>query len=363
MATRKTTTAKHSTQAQVAVNQNAQLENANAKPQAAEPAAQPQHDQKVDVKSQIAQTLIEAMKNNNTPWQKPWKAVPTRPINATTHNAYKGINFLMLALSGRADPRWMTYQQAQDKGWHVKRGERGTMVVKVVDLSYLDEKAATQAPQESSPDQEQRSRYVLKRYFVFNAEQIEGVPALEQSATVEAQPNRAQDIIDALKEKTGLSLVHQGDRACYVPSRDQILMPAKKAFFSEYDYWATLLHECAHSTLHEKRLNRVEAISKKWGDEAYSLEELRAEITSAILASETGIAITANQSHLQNHAAYLSSWIKCCEKDPMVIFSAAKDAELMAGYLLGLEATRKQEAALAVAMEPHKEWISEYFSK
>jgi len=265
----------------------------------------------------------------------------------------------MLSLAGRSDPRWMTYQQAQDKGWHVKRGERGAMVVKVVDLSYLDEKAQ-QTQSETMPDQEQRSRYVLKRYFVFNAEQVEGVPPLEQSATVPEQPNRAQDIVDALREKTALSLVHQGDRACYVPSRDQILMPNKKAFFSEYDYWATLLHECAHSTLHEKRLNRVEAISKKWGDEAYSLEELRAEITSAILASETGIAITANPSHLQNHAAYLSSWIKCCEKDPMVIFSAAKDAELMAGYLLGLEATKKQEATLAAAMEPHKEWVKEY---
>lgn len=317
----------------------------------------------VSVKHQITQTLIEAMKNNAAPWQKPWKSIPVRPINLATHNRYKGINFHMLALAGRSDPRWMTYQQAQEKGWHVKKGERGCMVVKVVDLSYLNEEqqrggskiAQLEAQEQDAP------KYALKRYFVFNAEQIEGAPPLDpQEAIVEAQPARALEIIEALKEKTGLTLVHQGDRAFYSPSRDQIVMPPKKSFITEYDYFATLLHEAAHSTLHEKRMDRQDAIAKKWGNEAYAVEELRAEMTSVILASETGIAASSSKEHLMNHAAYLNSWISCCQKDPMVIFSAAKDAELMAGYLLGLEATKKQEAALAAAMEPHKEWIKEY---
>jgi len=339
----------------------------SAKPQELQGAeSTPQIDPKtsiVSVKHQITQTLIEAMKNNAAPWQKPWKAVPVRPINLATQNRYKGINFHMLALAGRSDPRWMTYQQAQEKGWHVKKGERGCMVVKVVDLSYLNDEQAKKShkPAQLEGQEQEAPKYALKRYFVFNAEQIEGAPPLDpQEATVEAQPSRALDIIEALKEKTGLTVLHQGDRAFYSPSRDQIVMPPKKTFLTEYDYFATILHEAAHATLHEKRMDRQDAIAKKWGNEAYAVEELRAEMTSVILASETGIAASSSKEHLVNHAAYLNSWISCCQKDPMVIFSAAKDAELMAGYLLGLEATKKQEAALAAAMEPHKEWIKEY---
>ena len=42
---------------------------------------------RVDVKSQVARTLIEAMEQGNTPWQKPWTAQSLRPINATTNRA------------------------------------------------------------------------------------------------------------------------------------------------------------------------------------------------------------------------------------------------------------------------------------
>lgn len=87
------------------------------------------------------------------------------------------------------------------------------------------------------------------------------------------------------------------------------------------------------------------------GDEAYAIEELRAEICSAIMSAETGVPTT--QSHIDNHASYLRSWIKAVASDPMVIFSAAKDAELMAEYMLVLAKNRN-------AMDAHKEWIQDY---
>nr|WP_315400922.1 zincin-like metallopeptidase domain-containing protein [uncultured Duganella sp.] len=94
-----------------------------------------------------------------------------------------------------------------------------------------------------------------------------------------------------------------------------------------------------------------EAIAKRWGDQAYAVEELRAEICSAILAAETGVPM--GQAHLDNHRAYLQHWVAVVVADPMAIFSAAKDAELMAEYMLGLE---KQ----MTAMDTHKEWIQDY---
>lgn len=53
------------------------------------------------------------------------------------------------------------------------------------------------------------------------------------------------------------------------------------------------------------------------GDEAYAVEELRAEICSAILAAETGVPMS--QAHIDNHAAYLKCWVKVVAADPMAI--------------------------------------------
>jgi antirestriction protein ArdC len=303
---------------------------------------------RVDVKSQVAQALIEAMERGDTPWQKPWHAQAMRPMNPTSNNAYRGINRILLALSGRADPRWMTYQQAQANKWQVRKGERGTPIVKLVEVGPKEADPASA----TAPVEPQRRSFVLRRYTVFNAQQIEGVPELEALAPLDFNPvEKAEAVIAALKEQTGLIVVHGGSQACYVPSLDEVRLPPKKAFKSVHDYYGAAMHEGAHSTLHAKRLDRKEALSQKWGDEAYAVEELRAEICSAILAAETGVPTT--QAHIDNHAAYLRSWVKAVASDPMAIFSAAKDAEAMAGYMLGLEKQR-------TALDEHKEWIQDY---
>lgn len=350
---------------------------------------------KPDVKSEIALTLIEAMKSGNTPWQKPWAAQSLRPVNLATSNGYRGVNRLLLALAGRvdpqgrADPRWATYQQAQAKGWQVRRGEKGTPIVKLVEVgrggaateaaagasagtvtgtdasngraqaSSIGNRgsgggsgaAGAQGARGTNATEPERKAFALRRYVVFNAQQMDGVPPLEASKTLFDPVAKAEAVIQALKEKTGLIVVHGGGDACYVPALDEIRLPAKKSFHSAYDYYATALHEGAHSTLHKKRLDRQEAIAKRWGDDAYAVEELRAEICSAILAAETSVPMT--QSHIDNHAAYLQHWMKIVSADPIAIFSAAKDADLMAEYMLGLE---KQMSAMTI----HKEWIDEY---
>lgn len=318
---------------------------------AAQEAAQP----RVDVKSEIARTLIDAMERGDTPWQKPWKAQSLRPMNPTSGNGYRGINRILLALSGRDDPRWMTYQQAQANQWQVRRGEKGTQIVKLVELSpreaaQIGADAGGQAAEQGG--EEQRRAFALRRYTVFNAQQIDGVPELEAATALDFNPiERAEAVMAALQEQTGLVVAHGGAQACYVPALDEVRLPPKKSFHSVYDYYATAMHEGAHSTLHQRRLDRKEALGKKWGDEAYAVEELRAEICSAILAAETGVPMT--QAHIDNHAAYLKSWLKVVAADPMAIFSAAKDAEAMAAYMLGLERQR-------TAMDPHKEWVEEY---
>lgn len=348
--------------------------------------------ERIDVKSQVAKTLIEAMERGDTPWQKPWKAQCLRPINLTTGNGYRGINRVLLSLSGRSSNLWLTYQQAAANGWNVKKGEKGTMIVKVVEFDRAD-RGGRGGPESggtgsaggsgsrsrgngngggrgghgSSGDggskeqgDQDRKAFALRRYFVFNAEQIEGMPQPEAEATGDKQfdvAEKAEAVIQAMKERTGLLVIHGGDKAFYSPKLDEVRIPAKRSFHSEYDYFSTIFHEFSHSTLHEKRLNRTNAIGQKWGDSAYALEELRAEIASAILSDSTGLSARCSpesmKAHVENHSAYLRSWIKAIERDPMAVFSAAKDAEAMAEYVL-------EQERLFTVMEPHREWVAEY---
>jgi antirestriction protein ArdC len=191
----------------------------------------------------------------------------------------------------------------------------------------------------------------LRRYTVFNAQQVKGAPELEEEQLNFEPVERAEAVIQALKEKTGLLVRHGGAQAFYAPSSDEVRLPDKSAFDTAFEYHSVILHEAAHSTLAAHRLNRREAIAQRWGDEAYAVEELRAQICSAILAAETGVPMS--QAHIVNHAAYLTGWLKAIKRDPMALFTAAKDAEKMADYMLGLE---KQAAAIA----QHAEWVAEY---
>ena len=312
---------------------------------------------RVDVKNEVARIVIAAMKEGNTPWQKPWRPEALQPRNKASGNAYRGLNRTLLSLagSGRLSNEWMTYRQAAEKGWQVRKGEQGAMIVKVVELGGGDG-AASPVREEGLAEKEQGwAPRALRRYWVFNTEQIDGIPASERVAEApDFKPiERAEGVMQALIERTGLLVMHGNFEPCYIPSRDEIRLPRREAFIASgaAGYFGVALHEAAHSSLHGRRLARRDAIGKRWGDEAYALEELRAEICSAILASETGVPMSA--ASIANHAAYLRSWVKAIEGDPMAILSAAKDADLMAEYLLGLEAQLRAE-------KRNESWIRDY---
>ena len=289
------------------------------------------------------------------------------PTNLTTNNGYRGVNRILLALAGRSSNLWCTYQQAAAKGWQVRKGEKGTMIVKVVEFARAGQVEGDQAGQGSgardSPETEadRQKGAALKRYWVFNADQIDGIPRTElkpETNIVFDPVEKAEAVVQALVEQTGLIVIHGGSEACYIPALDEIRLPPVRAFKSQYDMWATKLHECAHSTMHAKRLNRTEAYAKRWGDEAYALEELTAEISSAILAGETGVPMSQDTIHIQSHAGYLRGWVKAINNDPLAIFTAAKNADRICEYMLGLE--RQMALAAKKGLLGHSAWSADY---
>lgn len=303
---------------------------------------------------EIADKVIAAMEKGETPWQKPWSAQAMNPVNPTTGKPYRGGNRIALALEGMPDARWMTYRQAAEAGWQVRKGEKGVTVIKLVEKRFSKGADKDESGSEIEGTGKTGSYLVEKRYTVFNASQIDGIPPLEAEKPLDFSPaERGEALMQALVERTGLRIEHGGAQAFYSPSRDMIQMPHPETFHSIYQYYATGLHEASHSTLHAKRLDRKEALGKQFGDQAYALEELRAEIASCFLASQIP-GLQLGEDHLQNHASYLNSWIKALQNDKKEIIRACADAEKICAYIIDNELEHRKEKEAAKALGPEK---------
>lgn len=97
------------------------------------------------------------------------------------------------------------------------------------------------------------------------------------------------------------------------------------------EYYSTLFHELTHSTGHASRLNLLDKVAF-FGTEAYSKEELVAEIGAAALVNRVGLE-TAHS--LRNSAAYVQNWLQVLKGDKRFIVSAAGKAEKAVNLILG----------------------------
>jgi antirestriction protein ArdC/phage/plasmid primase-like uncharacterized protein len=287
----------------------------------------------------VAERLIEQLREGVAPWQKPWQpgeAGASMPTNPVTGNRYKGINALHLMSQDHIDQRWMTYKQAASIGAQVRKGEKGTPIQY---WKFTEDHTQTDANDKPILDADGKAvkhtvrleRPSLFMATVFNADQIDGLP---QRTPPKEQSWAASERADGILQATGAN-IRQGeqDRAFYRPATDTIHLPNKEQFDSADRYYATALHELGHWTGHQSRLDRD--LAHPFGSEGYAREELRAEIASMIMGDELGIGHDPKQ-----HAAYVGSWIKAIQDDPLEIFRAAADAEKIQDYVLGLE--RKQ---------------------
>jgi antirestriction protein ArdC len=169
----------------------------------------------------------------------------------------------------------------------------------------------------------------------FNADQIEGLPANYYARATAPEASEAKSRIphvDAFFHNLGADIREGGNQAYYRLDADFIAMPAFEAFVSAEAHAATLGHETIHWTRHEKRLNR-DLGRKAWGDEGYAREELVAELGSVFLAADLGLAIEPRD----DHAAYISSWLKVLKNDKRAVFQAASHAERAVTFLHSLQ--------------------------
>lgn len=287
-----------------------------------------------DVHATITSKIISKMEQGKLPWFKPWNAEHaagsiSRPLRYNGES-YHGVNVLMLWLTaeerGYHCPLWITFNQAKELGGHVRKGEKGTTVV------YANQFTKRETDQATGEETEEKIPF-LKSYTVFNALQVEGLPN-HYYAMKEQAKNLAERLADVelFVAKTKANIQHGGNRACYLPCADCVQMPAYENFKDREAYYGTLCHELTHWTGNANRLDR-NLTKSRFGDDGYAIEELVAELGSAFLAADMGIASEPRM----DHAAYLQNWIKVLKDDKKAIFTAAATAEKAVTFLHSLQ--------------------------
>lgn len=288
----------------------------------------------LDIYQAVTDRIIELLERGTVPWRHPLRGrggdgggVGAMPSNLASGRAYRGINVFLLAvtawLEGYESPHWLTFRQAHERGGHIRKGEKASLVV-------FWKQHATQDRETGEPI----TVPVLRHYRVFNVEQCEGIKLPEpegQEELVAFEPIEEAGRIACLY-KGGPRREHRGSRAFYRPSDDLVRMPMPDRFVDEESYYLTLFHELVHSTGHPSRLDRLGGDDPApFGTSDYSKEELVAEMGAAFLAAAAGIS----QETIEQSASYIDGWRKKLSADKKLVVQAAGAAQKAADWVMG----------------------------
>lgn len=274
----------------------------------------------MDIYAEITNRIISEMESGIIPWAKPWVA-SGGCVSYATGKPYSLLNQMLLGRPGE----YATFKQVQQAGGYVRKGEKAHMVVFWKWVEKEDEETG-----------DVKEIPFLRYYNVFHIDQCEGLKArhaepLPQTANAD---QKAEAIICDYLKTSGVKLNHeQGDRAFYRPSDDSITLPLLAQFKETAEYYSTVFHELIHSTGHAKRLNRI-AGTAFFGSEAYSKEELVAEIGASALVHAAGLE---TPDSFRNNVGYIQNWLRVLRNDRKVIVSASGRADKAVSYILNAE--------------------------
>jgi antirestriction protein ArdC len=289
---------------------------------------------KTDIAASITAKILVKLETGTKPWTGGPIARPLRHCGT----AYRGINTLLLWMEaeerGFSSPYWMTYRQAEIFKGQVRKGEKCSHTVFYKTLTQQDGQGGADEAEslDDAAEGPSNTRRLLRQYAIFNAEQIDGLPDRYHPVSKATRPlaesvHRPQ--VEDFFEKLPAIVRHHGYRAYYNRSRDEIVLPPIDLFNNYLGYAAVRAHETSHWAGGKPRLNRT--FGQRFGDAAYAMEELVADISAAILCAALGLP----EAQLDNHAAYLATWLTVLKSDKNAILTAASKADETVDYLLG----------------------------
>ena len=241
--------------------------------------------------------------------------------------AYRGINPFLLAPRGFGSRYWLTFNQAAKLGGHIRKGEKGSIVTF---WNVGQEKTVKDAD-----GRERQTKPVLLRFYsVFNLEQTKGIAeklGLDKVSPVVPMLDDAKRSSPACRiRRSASNRTERGIGRQLIPSAClrgirsiQLKSITRSCSMRRFIQLATPAESAA----------KIEQLNS-FGSEAYSKEELIAEMGAAMLCGVTSIA----PKTVNNSAAYLASWISVLKGDSKLIISAASAAQKAADYIRNVKA-------------------------
>jgi len=286
------------------------------------------HKQKRDIEAEITAKVIAQLEAGVAPWRKSWASIDGGLALRENGVPYRGFNQFLLSLSGYSNPYWFTFNKAKALGAKVRKGETGTHVHFFKKINIKDKATG-----------EDKEIPLIKFYCVFNADQIDGLPEkflpVAEERTALERDQAAEEYIYECKA----DIKYGGGRACYIPSADQIHLPAIDDFEDYPAYVGTALHELAHWTGAEHRIDRN--LTTSHGTKDYAREELVAEASAALICGHLGIEVEPRE----DHASYLKSWLEVLKDDKTALRKAFNKAQKVVDFLGDLQPAEQEKAA------------------
>lgn len=332
----------------------------------------------------FAELMIEKIESIQQDWKKPWftPGAVQVPKNLSGRE-YNGMNSIILMMqqekNGWQANRYATHDRfaalnyskdkygitpAKDAEGNklpqvlVNKGEKSTPVfITVFSVVDPETKEKIKYDDYKQMSEEERAKYnvypKLQVYNVFNVDQTnlkEARPELYDKLMQEGKGPELNDAskmekfpaIDAMIEQDVWACPIKptfGDDAYYSISKDEIVIPKKEQFVDGEAFYSNLLHEMAHSTGAESRLDRLKPSS--FGSKSYAKEELVAELTAALVSTQNGFS-----KHVKDDsAAYLKNWLDSLKEEPSFVKNVLMDVKRASSF------TNQRIAAVSERLE------------
>ena len=313
---------------------------------------------------QVSDRVGKQINDSQAPWQKGYdkpKGADHQPFNPATMKRFKGLNAVHLRSvaqeKGYNDPRWMSFQAANRIGAKIKKGERGTRVESLHIPPKAQSSQAKEAQGKDTPNgaaagdkQKEQPNITHRTYVVFNAEQIERMPALEKQLAKEPQQHEICERAERMIQDSGVKLESPPNGQSfsnYDKNRDTIVIPEMEEFKSAPAYYSQAVKEMAGRAGHEQQKNRPEPQSEAQQLTADARHDMRREMACQTISAKLHLP---KEPTGERHKA---QWAETLRNNPNELRYAARDADRMADKVLQHDRPQQRQQA-----EPAREAVA-----
>ena len=296
----------------------------------------------------LVMELVELMQRGVSPWKKDWGGTASFR-NLITGHQYQGANPAVLHMYMQARefslPLFCGAGQAKKAGFSFRKGSKACYILRPQQCTAEAKDSDGNPIKDENGDTVKKTWIAYKGTAVFNVADLvakdDKTQAKLDELILKAQGLNPEELPEkernqAARDQLSKWVVqpsHGGSRAFYRASTDSIQMPDYKQFHTEAGYLSTLAHEMVHSTGHGSRLARGLG-GNAFGSDDYAKEELIAELGAFLIGTRLEIG-----SNVENHASYLSSWIKCLKAEPKYLLKALSEANKAANLIAPVTTT------------------------